>query len=291
MTEIFFDEAIERAGELDREQASNPGRPLRPLHGLPISLKDSFKIPGYDSVIGLTCFANKPDEIYSPLAQLLLDLGAVLYCKTNVPQTMMTADSDNNVFGRTLNPSNLKVTAGGSSGGEGALIAMRGSILGVGTDVAGSVRIPSVCNGIYGFRTSVGVVPYAGQKSPVAPGTDGVAPIAGPMATSLRSCDFFMQTLVDAEAWRYDASCLHLDKWETRLKHTNLRIGSVQNDGLSTLWPPVRRAMREATAKLRASGIDLVEVAIPDIHEAMSVTYRMFSVDGCKVSSLSMLQV
>ena len=100
-----------------------------------------------------------------------------------------------------------------------------------------------------------------------------------------------MQTLVDAEAWRCDASCLHLDKWETRLKHTNLRIGSVQNDGLSTLWPPVRRAMREATAKLRASGIDLVEVAIPDIHEAMSVTYRMFSVDGCKVSSLSMLQV
>lgn len=283
MTEIFFNEAISRAEELDKEQASNPGRPLRPLHGLPISIKDSFKVPGYDSVIGLTCFANKPEEVYSPLAQLLLDLGAILYCKTNVPQTMMTADSDNNVFGRTLNPANVKVTAGGSSGGEGALIAMRGSVLGVGTDVAGSVRIPSLCNGIYGLRTSVGVVPYAGQKSPGPPGIDGIAPIAGPMATSLRSCDFFMKTLVDAEAWKYDASCLHLDRWETRLKHTNLRIGFVQNDGLSTLWPPVRRAMREAAAKLRSSGIDLVDLTMPDVGEAMSVTYQMFSVDGCQV--------
>ena len=67
---------------------------------------------------------------------MLLDLGAVLYCKTNVPQTMMSADSENNLFGRTLNPANIKLTAGGSSGGEGALIAMRGSVLGIGTDVS-----------------------------------------------------------------------------------------------------------------------------------------------------------
>lgn len=283
MTEIFFDEAIGRAEELDNEQASSPNIPTRPLHGLPISLKDSFKIPGYDSVIGLTCFANKHDQEHSPLAQLLLDLGAVLYCKTNVPQTMMTADSDNNVFGRTLNPNNVKVTAGGSSGGEGALIAMRGSILGVGTDIAGSVRIPSLCNGIYGLRTSVGLVPYAGQKSPAAPGTDGVAPIAGPMATSLRSCNFFMKTLMDAEAWKYDPACLHLDRWETRLKHTNVRIGVARNDGMYTPWPPVRRAMEEAATKLRSSGIELVELVVPDISEAVSVTYRMFSVDGCQV--------
>lgn len=196
----------------------------------------------------------------------------------------MTADSDNNVFGRTLNPNNPRITAGGSSGGEGALIAMRGSVLGVGTDIAGSVRIPSLCNGIYGFRTSVGLVPYAGQKSPAAPGTDGVAPIAGPMATSLRSCNFFMKTLVKAEAWRYDASCLHLDRWETRLKHPNLRIGVAYDDGMYTPWPPVRRSMQEAAARLRSAGINLVELKMPDIQEAVSTTYRMFSVDGCKVS-------
>ena len=286
MTEVFFDQAIRRAEELDAEQAANPNNPLRPLHGLPISLKDSFKIPGYDSVIGLTCFANKPDDVYSPLAQLLLDLGAVLYCKTNVPQTMMTADSDNNVFGRTINPANARVTAGGSSGGEGALIAMHGSVLGVGTDVAGSIRIPSLCNGIYGLRTSVGLVPFADQKDPVAPGTDGILAVAGPMATSLRSCDLFMKALSAAEVWKYDESCLHLSRWETRLKHTNLRIGIAYNDGMYTPWPPVRRGMQEAAAKLRASGIELVELAMPDISEAISVTYRMFSVDGCEVGMI-----
>jgi amidase len=209
-----------------------------------------------------------------------------LYCKTNVPQTMMTADSDNNVFGRTINPANVKLTAGGSSGGEGALIAMRGSVLGVGTDVAGSIRIPSVCNGIYGLRTSVGLVPFADQKDPVAPGTDGIAPVAGPMATSLRSCDLFMKTLSAAEVWKYDESCLHLSRWETRLKHTNLRIGVVQNDGMYTPWPPVRRAMQETTTKLRASGIELVELIMPDISDAISVTYRMFGLDGCEVGNI-----
>jgi amidase len=231
----------------------------------------------------MTCFANKPDEVYSPLAQLLLDQGAVLYCKTNVPQTMMTADSDNNVFGRTINPANTKITAGGSSGGEGALIAMRGSILGVGTDVAGSIRIPSLCNGIYGLRTSVGLVPFADQKDPVAPGTDGIAAVAGPMATSLRSCDLFMKTLSAAEVWKYDDSCLHLNRWDTCLKHTNLRIGVAHNDGMFTPWPPVRRAMQETATRLRASGIELVELDMPDISEAISVTYRMFSLDGCEV--------
>lgn len=285
LTEIFFEDAIRRAEELDREQASNPNQPLRPFHGLPISLKDSFKIPGYDSSIGLICFANKPDEVYSALPRLLLDLGAVLYCKTNVPQTMMTADSDNNVFGRTLNPAKMKLTAGGSSGGEGALIAMHGSVLGVGTDVAGSIRIPSLCNGIYGLRTSVGLVPWAGQKDPVAPGTDGVAPVAGPMASSLRSCDFFMSTLAESEVWKYDESCLHLNRWESQLKNSSLRIGIARNDGMCTPWPPVRRAIDNAALKLRSAGIDLVEVSLPDIREAVSTTYRMYSLDGYKVSS------
>ena len=247
-------------------------------------MKDSFTIPGYDSVIGLTCFANKPDEVYSPLARLLLDLGAVLYCKTNVPQTMMTADSDNNVFGRTLNPANVRLTAGGSSGGEGALIAMRGSVLGVGTDIAGSIRIPSLCNGIYGLRTSSRLVPYAGQKSPAAPGMDGIAPVAGPMATSLRACEYFMKSLAAAEAWKYDASCLHIPYPADSPKDKKPRIGVAFDDGMFTCWPPVRRTMRETAAKLRSEGFDVVELRMPDIQEATSMIYRMFSLDGCKVS-------
>ncbi|THX86001.1 amidase [Aureobasidium pullulans] len=281
LTEIFFEEAIERARQLDKERAVNPSTPLKPLHGLPISLKDSFNIPGLDSTIGMTYFANKPATEYSALPKLLLDLGAVLYCKTNVPQTMMTADSDNNVFGRTLNPSNLKLTAGGSSGGEGSLIAMKGSVLGIGTDIAGSIRIPSVCNGIYGARPSSGIVPFAGQQSPEDPGMPGIEVVAGPMATSMRACSFFMKTIMSAEPWRYDSSCLHL-RWQGQLNSRKPRIGVVFDDGLYTPFPPVRRAIQEAAQKLRDSGVDVVELRLPNVAEAVGITYGMFALDGCQ---------
>ncbi|KAL1609874.1 hypothetical protein SLS60_001539 [Paraconiothyrium brasiliense] len=131
LTEIFFDEAIKRARELDRERQTDPLKAIRPLHGLPVSLKDSFQVSGFDTSTGLACFVDENAEEDSATAAMLLDLGAVLYCKTNVPQSIMTADSDNNVFGRTLNPRNTALTVGGSTGGEGALIALRGSVLGI----------------------------------------------------------------------------------------------------------------------------------------------------------------
>ncbi|KAG9855256.1 amidase, partial [Aureobasidium melanogenum] len=281
LTEIFFEEAIERARQLDQERAADPSAPWKPLHGLPISLKDSFKIPGFDSTIGMTYFANKPATEYSALPKLLLDLGAVLYCKTNVPQTMMTADSDNNVFGRTLNPSNLKLTAGGSSGGEGALVAMRGSVLGIGTDIAGSIRIPSICNGIYGARPSSGIVPFDGQQSPEDPGMVGIEVVAGPMATSSRACSFFMKTIMSAQAWRYDSSCLHL-RWQGQQSSRKPRIGLVLDDGVYTPFPPVRRAIREAAQKLRDAGFDVVELRLPHVADAVGITYGMFALDGCQ---------
>ncbi|KAK1963020.1 amidase signature enzyme [Colletotrichum sublineola] len=76
---------------------------------------------------------------------------------------MMTADSENNIFGRTLNPRKTSLTAGGSTGGEGALVAFRGSVLGMGSDIAGSVRIPSLCCGVYGFKPTADRIPYGGE--------------------------------------------------------------------------------------------------------------------------------
>ncbi|KAK1657828.1 amidase signature domain-containing protein [Colletotrichum godetiae] len=152
LTEIFFDEGITRARELD-QHFKRTGELLGPLHGLPISLKDSFVIKDHYATVGYVEFLKRPlPTSNSAMVDLLVDAGAVLYCKTNVPQTMMTADSENNIFGRTLNPHKTNLTAGGSTGGEGALVAFRGSILGVGSDIAGSIRIPSLCCGIYGFK-------------------------------------------------------------------------------------------------------------------------------------------
>lgn len=100
LTETFFDDAIERGEWLD-EILLRTGKLVGPLHGVPISVKECFNYRGVQSSLGTVSFlSRKVAEENSHLVDVLLDLGAILYCKTNIPLTMMTADSHNNVFGR-----------------------------------------------------------------------------------------------------------------------------------------------------------------------------------------------
>ncbi|KAI1296209.1 putative fatty-acid amide hydrolase [Xylaria venustula] len=281
LTEIFFDKAIERARELDaqRWEASDESA-LPPLFGLPISLKDSFQVLGEDTSTGLGCYVNEPAKEHSALAALLLDLGAVLYCKTNLPQSIMTGDSHNNIFGRTLNPRNIHLTAGGSTGGEGALLALRGSILGVGTDIGGSIRVPSVCNGIYGFRPSVGLVPHGGVRDLTTLGTAGVMSSAGPMATSLRDCSLFLRTILQAGTWKYDSTVISLP-WSDVKPKKGLRIGLVEDDGMYTPSPPVRRGLKRAADLLRQkSDTEIIPVTLPRHKECYEDLFGYFTVSG-----------
>ncbi|QRV80630.1 amidase [Ceratobasidium sp. AG-Ba] len=153
-------------------------KPKGPLHGLPVSLKDQFRIEGLETINGEIdvspgslvyefapgYVANIGDYATknSVLVDVLNELGAVLFVRTNVPQTLMWGETYNNVFGRTLNLHNRSLTPSESSGGEGALLAMRGSPLGVGTDIGGSVRIPASASGIYSLRPSYVRFPYYG---------------------------------------------------------------------------------------------------------------------------------
>ncbi|KAK7987206.1 hypothetical protein PG988_002194, partial [Apiospora saccharicola] len=283
LTEIFFDEAIERARHLDAKRQENPTEPLPPLWGLPISLKDSFAYKGQDTSTGLACYVDEPAQEHSILAAMLLDLGAVLYCKTNLPQSIMTGDSDNNVFGRTLNPRNTGLTAGGSTGGEGALLALRGSILGVGTDIGGSNRVPAVCNGVYGCRPSVGIIPHGGVRDLTVPGTVGVMSSAGPLATSMRDISLFLQIIVQAGPWKYDTNVTSLP-WccnPTPKKEQILRIGLVQNDGLYTPTPPVRRGLKKAADILRnRTDIKLVPISLPDVGQIYQDLLTYYTLSG-----------
>lgn len=141
-----------------------------------MSLKDSFLVAGTQSTLGIVSFLDKPiSKTNSILVDILHRLGAVTYVKTNVPQTLAvshisaarvnpmltdnkTVDSENNIFGRTLNPWNTMLSPGGSSGGEGALVAFRGSALGVGTDVGGMLVFSTMTAD--GIPTSVEQDPF-----------------------------------------------------------------------------------------------------------------------------------
>ncbi|CAI7613130.1 unnamed protein product [Penicillium palitans] len=275
LTETFFPQALERAKYLD-EYLQREGKPVGPLHGLPISIKDSFCVEGVQSTIGYVAFlANEPAKTNSALVKMLLELGAVLYVKTNIPQTLMTADSENNIFGRALNPHKTTLTAGGSSGGEGALVAFRGSILGVGTDIAGSIRIPALCCGVYGFKPTIDRIPFGGQVSGAVKGIPGLVPVAGPLAHSIADLKLLMSSVVaDGQAWKYDSAAVGVP-WQTIPSSINasesLTIGVLAEDEYFPLHPPVKRALDRAVEALTQAGHRIVRLSVDD--EVQSLAY------------------
>ncbi|KAE8382660.1 amidase signature domain-containing protein [Aspergillus bertholletiae] len=285
LTETMFPQALARAKELD-EYLQTTGKTMGPLHGLPISLKETFNVQGVHSSLGLVSFLDRAEASQnSPLVDILLAAGAVLYVKTNVPQTMMTADSENNVFGRVLNPYRRNLTAGGSSGGEGALLALRGSLLGIGTDIAGSIRIPAMCCGTFGFKPSVGRVPYGGQTSAGRPGMTGIAPVAGPLCHSARDAELLLRVVLEAPVDDYDDMALGFPWTEPApLAAPALTIGVLPEDPLVPLHPNMQRTLKTAVERLAAAGHRIVDLSgqIQCISEASDISFQFFRVDPDK---------
>ncbi|OAA54374.1 Amidase [Niveomyces insectorum RCEF 264] len=284
LTEILFDEALERAANLD-DYWHKTGKTVGPLHGLPIALKDSINVAGVDSTIGMAAFAFHPVQENSIIVDMLLKLGAIVYVKTNVPQSMMTPDTENFVFGRSRNPRSKHLTAAGSSGGLGALLGMRGALMGIGTDQGGSVRIPAYCNGVYALKPSSGRLPYHRLRGYLTGGAEaiGVLCVNGVMAVSMRDCNCLLRSVTEAEPWLYDPGCSYLP-WEALpLPTTPLVFGVIFEDHETTLLPPLKRIMEEACSKLRAVGHEVIEIEFYKCAELAKNAIGHFKLEGGKV--------
>ncbi len=148
-----FSEAMEEAEEADR--LLKKGIIKGGLHGVPITIKECLDLIGTPSTFGLKRRAEDFPVKNDPYVQKLIDEGAIILGKTNVSQLLAFFEADNPLYGRTNNPLNFNFSCGGSSGGEGAIIAALGSPLGLGTDLGGSVRIPAAFCGILGFKPTM----------------------------------------------------------------------------------------------------------------------------------------
>ncbi|KAI9661576.1 MAG: hypothetical protein M1821_008814 [Bathelium mastoideum] len=256
-TEIFFERALKRAKELDQD-LQQTGRPAGPLHGVPVSLKDSFEIEGLDTTIGWLGLIDRPATANAPAVDILLSMGAVLYVKSNIPQSLMMSDSYNHVFGQSLNALNKNLISGGSSGGEGALVGAYASIIGIGTDIGGSVRIPADLQGLYALMPSVGRVPY---ESSAKEQEYLVLPVAGPLTTSLSSLEFFMEVLMDTKPWEVHPRLLPIP-WRKEMAvmpERKLRFAFVFDDGVVKPQPPVARAVKSVAENLQKAGHEVIE--------------------------------
>lgn len=170
---------------------------------------------------------------------MLISTGAVPYVKTALPITLLSFESANGLWGQCRNPHVPAYSPGGSTGGEAALLAQGGRI-GIGSDVAGSVRVPAAWSGIYSLRCSTGRWPKGGVSTSM-PGQEGIPSVFSPMARTLDDLTYFTRAIIRMEPWKYEHT-VHPIAWrsevESEAQNKPLRIGLMTSDGMYQLPHP-----------------------------------------------------
>ncbi|KAL9111548.1 MAG: hypothetical protein Q9227_004036 [Pyrenula ochraceoflavens] len=297
--ETFFDAALEDAKAQDKYLKEHK-KPIGPLHGVPISLKDQFHVKNVETTMGyvgwINTFEGQKDDprkgvFESEMVRELRALGAILFCKTSVPHTLMSGETVNNIIGYTWNPKDRYICSGGSSGGEGALIGAKGSPAGFGTDIGGSVRIPAAFNGLYGLRPSSGRLPYEGMANTMD-GQNSVLSVVGPLATSAASIKLIVQSILSQKPWLHDPLVNEIPWRNEKEKEIldlirtsssgrgQLAFGLLKHDGVVSLHPPVKRALQIVESALVKLGHKIINWEPPSHAHGNSIVLKTWIYDG-----------
>lgn len=287
ITELLPERALVRAQHLD-DHLARTGKPIGPLHGLPISVKEHIGIKGLDLNAGFAAWVGNVSTDDAQILKLLWKAGAVFYARTTEPQTLMHLETSNNIYGVTVNPYNTKLTSGGSSGGEGALVGLKGSCLGIGTDIGGSIRSPAANNGVFGLRPTTYRLPVNGWAATMF-GEEQIVPVIGPLSTSIEGIKVFMRALLDQKPWLLDPSLVNMP-WKTdgQLRSgvdgkRKLRIGVISDDGVVRPHAPIQRGMSKVISTLKSSSdIEIVDFPPYKHDEAWRIIASLYFGDGGK---------
>ncbi|KAE8224081.1 hypothetical protein CF319_g2977 [Tilletia indica] len=196
LTEVLFETAVQKAKSLD-EYFEREGKLIGPLHGVPLSVKDHLPTVGAKVTLGFSGWIKNPPATQNAvIINVLEHLGAVPFVKTHIPQTMIAFECHTPLFGITKNPINTGHTPGGSSGGEAALLVADGSVVGVGSDIGGSLRIPAAYSGCYSLKPSMGRWTRSGSAK-YCSGFDGIFSVFGPMARTAADVELTFNAVVN----------------------------------------------------------------------------------------------
>ena len=255
------------------EAAVMRGETLGPLHGLPFTVKDTIETAGLRSTSGSPVRANFIPEHDAPAVSRLLAAGAILLGKTNTAEMAMDYNTDNPVFGRATNPYDHLRTTGGSSGGEAVAIATCMSPGGLGSDLAGSVRIPAHFCGISGLKPTVGQVACGGQF-PAAEGPYALGSAIGPMARNVPDLQLFFNVLAGNQPSRPSTAVSSASLIPVM---NGRRVAWYSNDGVSPVTSETRQAMETAARMLSEAGLKVEEIRPPGIERGHDLWLKLFS--------------
>lgn len=253
-----FEEALEEARAAER--ALSNGRELGPLHGVPYTAKECIEVAGMPCCDASKIFEGNVSTKDAVVVESLRDAGAILLGKTNIPEFAFHYDSNNLVYGATLNPHDRSRTVGGSSGGEGAALATGMSAFGVGSDYGGSIRVPCHFCGVVGIKPGPGVVPYAGHFPPQHPVSIQRWSMIGPMARFVEDLELLLPIFARPNLAR-DSGVVG-QQFEPEGADA-VRVAVFEDDGLVPVDAACRRAARLAGDALRDEGHEIVEERAP----------------------------
>ena len=260
------DAALKRGGE--------PGQ----LHGIPVTIKDSFDVKGIVSTGGTHGRRSFVPEKDATVVARLRAAGASILGKTNTPELTLSYDTDNLIYGRTRNPYNPELTPGGSSGGAAAILAVGGSPLDIGSDTAGSIRIPSHFCGVAGLKPTFGRVSRAGHILPPG-GLVGRQTHSGPMARFVEDLILALPIIAGPDRQDPDLESVALGDPAT-VDVTALRVGYFTDSGRRRATSEMVRAVQSATKALSDSGVKCQSARPPGLETSGQILGAINSVDS-----------
>jgi amidase len=280
--DLLRESALREAKAVDLRRAA--GQQLRPFEGVPFSIKDSIEVEGAVCSAGTLGLRNSaPATQDATLVARLREAGAIPLARTNLPDLLFAFESDNLIYGRTSNPYDLSRTCGGSSGGEAALIAACGSPFGLGSDAAGSVRVPAHYCGISSLKPTSGRLSRAGHIPPAGGWLEMLWQI-GPMARRVEDLWAMMPILLGencAGSCRRDRTVMRMPYADpAQVSLSNLRIAFFTDNGIVAADEDTDRAIRCALTKLAPQVMSVEECRPAGIEESHDLEMKLIGPDG-----------
>jgi amidase len=288
LLEMAFDSAIERAKELDNYYKQHH-RIIGPLHGLPFTVKDQWHMKGVDTSMAYVGWVgtqagrqrpNKEGDLESELILEMNRLGAVPIAKTTLMQTLWYGETNNNILGYSWNPHIQTLSSGGSSGGEATLQALKGSAFGFGTDIGGSVSMPTAFNKIYSLKPSHGRISFRATANSSS-GQMIIPTVVGILARSLETIHFVFESLLSTEPWLRNPEVLPIPfRASIHDEYSKLAVGIFPSDGIVKPHPPVSRAIEMVKEALEAHGHQTIQWEPPNHKESAFLHPAFTEADG-----------
>ena len=267
---VVFEEQARKAAK-HAEAAVMRGQALGLLHGVPVTVKDSFDMAGLPTLCGSKFRIGHRAAEDATAVTRLLAAGAIILGKTNCPEFLLNYETDNYTTGRTNNPWDLERTAGGSSGGESAAISSFCSAGGIGSDGGGSVRIPAHFCGIAALKPTPGRVSAAGHF-PVISHPGGLLGVAGPMARTANDVRLLFAALAGYDSQDPFSAPVPL----TKANASGVRIGLMEQFYKVPVQTEIREVVRKAAGILQQIGFVVEPFAPACIERAPNIWWFFF---------------